>query len=214
MPKKVMSIVFTTGMILCMLTGCGESAPLDELVDNGQGTGTEADAYDVEAGSVHVENGNREQSKRTFPTMSKLRDLVKAEMGDHYWPEVTLSEEELLEKTGISQDMYVEFLAEEHDAETGIDTMIIIHAKEDYVGAVEQAFEAYRSKLIENNRQYPGNYSKAQASRMETIEDYICFVQLGADTSIVAEQEEKEIIAYCLEENERAIDVLEKTILQ
>ncbi len=47
MPKKVMSIVFTTGMILCMLTGCGESAPLDELVDNGQGTGTEADAYDV-----------------------------------------------------------------------------------------------------------------------------------------------------------------------
>lgn len=214
MLKKVMSIVFATGIILCTLTGCGESAPLDELVRNGQSTEMEEDAYDVEAGSVNVENEKTTHPNRAFPTLSNLRERVKEEMGDHYWPEVPLSEEELLEKTGITQDMYVEFLAEEQGVDANIDMMIIIHAKEDYVGAIEQALENYRSNMIADNSKYPQNHGKAQASRMETIEDYICFVQLGADTSIVADKGEEEIIAYCQEENERAIDILEKTILQ
>lgn len=214
MLKKGISIVFATGMILCMLTGCGESAPLDELVHSGQNTEIRADAYDVEAGSANVENEKTAYPKRSFPTLSKLRERVKEEMGDHYRPEVPLSEEELMEKTGITQDMYVEFLAEDQGADADIDMMIIIHAKEDYVGTIEQALEDYRTGMIEDNRKYPQNHSKAQASRMETIEDYICFVQLGADTSVVADKGEKEIIAYCQEENERAIDILEKTILQ
>lgn len=214
MLKKIMTIVFAIGFILCMLTGCGESAPLDELVQNEQGIGIEADAYDVEAGSANVENEKTEHPKRSFPTLSKLRESVKAEMGDHYWPEVPLSEKELLDKTGISKEMYVEFLAEKRSEESDIDMMIIIHAKEDYIGAVEQALEEYRDSMIEDNRKYPQNHGKAQASRMETIEDYICFVQLGADISIVADKGEKEIIDYCQEENERAIDILEKAILQ
>ena len=214
MLKKIITIVFTAGIILCMLTGCEESAPLDELVQNEQSIGIETDAYDVEAGSANVENEKTEHPKRSFPTLSTLRESVKAEMGDHYWPEVSLSEKELLEKTGISKEMYVEFLAEKHSVEADIDMMIIIHAKEDYIGAVEQALEEYRDSIIADNRKYPQNYSKAQASRMETIEDYICFVQLGADTSIVADKGEKEMIAYCQEENERAIDILEKAILQ
>jgi hypothetical protein len=49
---------------------------------------------------------------------------------------------------------------------------------------------------------------------METIEDYVCFVQLGADTTVVADQGEDAVIDYCLEENERAIDALEKAILE
>ena len=64
------------------------------------------------------------------------------------------------------------------------------------------------------NKQYPQNYGKASSSRIETIENYICFVQLGADTTVVANKGEKEILAYCQEENERAIDVLEKAILR
>ena len=49
---------------------------------------------------------------------------------------------------------------------------------------------------------------------METIDDYVCFVQLGADTTAVADQGKDAIINYCLEENERAIYVLEKAILE
>lgn len=209
MVKKIIFIVFTSSLILCTMTGCSESTPKDELVNNGQDK-----LYDIPAGSSFVENEKTQQSGRTFPTLLRLRESVKEEMGDNYWPEISLSEKELEEKTGITQDMYVEFFAEEQLLDANIDMMIIIHAKEDYVGAIEQALEEYRSRMIEENRKYPQNLGKAEASRMETIENYICFVQLGADTSIVADKGKEEIIAYCQEENERAIDILEKAILQ
>lgn len=204
MMKKITVIVFTTQMILCMLTGCGEKAPMDELVENGRKNMVQNAEEDIPT----------MVSERKIPALSKLRESVKEELGENYWPEVSLSEEELEAKTGITQNMYIEFLAEEPSLQANIDTMIIVHAKEDYVGAVEEALEEYRSRLIEENREYPQNYGKASASRMETIENYICFVQLGADTSIVANKGEKEILAYCQEENERAIDVLEKIILR
>lgn len=204
MMKKILVIVLTGQLILCILTGCAESAPMDELVESGQKAAVQSEEKDVPA----------MVSERKPPSLSKLRESVKEELGENYWPEVLLSEEELAEKTGITQDMYIEFLAEEQVMDSNIDTMIIIRAKEDYVGAVEQALEEYRSRLIEENQKYPQNHSKASASRMETIENYICFVQLGADTTIVADKGEKEILAYCQEENERAIDVLEKVILR
>ena len=110
--------------------------------------------------------------------------------------------------------MYVDFLAEKQSLDSHIDTMIIIHAKEDYVEAVEQAMEKYRSKIIEENYKYPQNLGKARASRMEIIDDYVCFVQLGADTTAVADKGSDAVTAYCLEENERALYVLEKAILE
>lgn len=218
MVKKMLVILLTCGVILCSLTGCGESAPQDELVKNGQVSGLQEEIYEIPAGSSYVENKRAEegaaQKERTFPTLPELHKLVEEGMGDHYWPEIPLSGDELAARTGITSDMYVEFLAEVQIMETNIDMMIIIRAKEDYVGAIEQALENYRSRVIEENQKYPQNLCKAKASRMETVENYICFVQLGADTSIVADKGEKEMISYCQEENERVIDILEKAILQ
>lgn len=236
MMKKLAVMLLTDSLLLGILTGCGESAPMDELVYNGQGGNIQSEELDIQAGSSYVENSynnsdssspdesdgknifseeeSEQPSERTFPTLAKLHEGVKEELGENYWPDISVSERELEDRTGITQDMYVEFLAEEQMMEANIDMMIIIHAKEDYVGAIEQALENYRSLLIEENRKYPQNHSKAEASRMETIENYVCFVQLGADTSIVAGKGEKEVIAYCQEENERAIDVIEKAILQ
>ncbi|MCM1386916.1 MAG: DUF4358 domain-containing protein [Bacillus sp. (in: Bacteria)] len=204
MVKKVTVIVLTGCFILCTLAGCGESTPTDELVEGGYKNALQSDGADVAA----------MVSERKPPALSKLRESVKEELGDNYWPEITLSKEELEEKTGIIQDMYVEFLAEESSLKSNIDMMIIVRAKEDYVGAIEEALEEYRTRLIEENKQYPQNYNKASASRIETIENYICFVQLGADTTIVADKGGKEILAYCQEENERALHVLEKAILR
>ena len=120
-----------------------------------------------------------------------------------------------LEKlTGITEDMYVDFLAERQILDAHIDTLIIIHAKDDYVGTIEQAIETYRSGLIEQNKNYPQNLSKARASRIETINDYICFVQLGADTTALADRGNEAVMAHCLEENEKALYVLEQAILQ
>ncbi|MBD5516488.1 MAG: DUF4358 domain-containing protein [Lachnospiraceae bacterium] len=204
--KKTIAMILIGGMLL--LTACTDDLPKDELVGNGQAFEMQKISDDLQASNFPF------QDKEKFVTLTQLKDSVKELMGDQYWPEVDLTKEELEKKTGITEDMYVDFLAEKQVMDSHIDTMIIIHAKETEVGAVEAALERYREKIIEENNNYPQNLCKAQASRMETIENYVCFVQLGADTTIVADKGEDEIIAYCQEENERALYVLEKKILE
>ncbi len=193
---------------LLLITGCGNELPQDELVNHGQAFEIQKIGDDLQASSFPF------QDEKKFVTLTELKDCVKDLLGDNYWPEVDLTEEELEQKTGITEDMYVDFLAERQVLDSHIDTMIIIHAKEAHVGDVEQALEQYRTNMIAENRGHPQNLCKAEASRMETIEDYVCFVQLGADTTIVADKGEEEMIAYCQEENERALYVLEKEILE
>ena len=193
---------------LFFLAGCGNDLPEDELVNNGQAFEIQKITDDIQASSFLFQN------KEKFVTLTQLKDTVKELLGDQYWPEVSLTKEELEQKTGITEDMYVDFLAEKQVLDSHIDTMIIIHAKEEHVGDVEQALEQYRTNIIEQNQNYPQNLCKAEASRMETINDYVCFVQLGADTTVVADKGEDEIISYCQEENERALYVLEKEILE
>lgn len=203
--KKIMASICIGGMLL--MTGCSDDLPEDELVNNGQAFEMQKIGNDLQASSFPI------RDKEKFVTLSQLKDSVKELMGDRYWPEIDLTKAELESKTGITEDMYVDFLAEKQLMDTHIDTMIIINAKEAHVGDVEAALERYRENVIEENRNYPQNLCKAEASRMETIENYVCFVQLGADTTIVADKGEDEIIAYCQEENERALYVLEKEIL-
>ena len=204
--KQTMAIVIILGIFL--LTGCSDELPEDELVNNGQAFEMHKITDDLQAGNFPFQNDNG------FVTLTQLKDSVKELLGDKYWPEVDLTKEELEQRTGITEDMYVDFLAEKQVLDAHIDTMIIIHAKEAHVGEVEQALEKYRADIIEQNKNYPQNLCKAEASRMETIEDYVCFVQLGADTTIVADKGEDAMIAYCQEENERALYILEKEILE
>ena len=210
--RKIMIIMIIGSLFL--LSGCGEeNMSEDELVD-GRETVREQDVEDVEAGNFPLIWESTGQGERQFYTLVELEGEVKELLGDNYWPEVNLSAAELEKLTGITEDMYVEFLAERQILDAHIDTMIIIHAKEDYVGAIEQAIETYRSGLIEQNKNYPQNLSKARASRIETINDYICFVQLGADTTALADRGNEVVMAHCLEENEKALYVLEQAILQ
>jgi len=213
MMKKKIMIVLTAGLVLCSLSGCSESTPTGEMVNNKRNIDEQNEILEIPVGSSYVEN-EEQYAKKTFPTLTQLREEVKEELVERYWPEIFISEEELESETGITRNMYIEFLAEKPSTETNMDRLIIIHAKEDYVGAVEQALEDYRLRMIEENQNYPQNLCKVEASRMETIENYICFVQLGADTSIVASKGKDEIISYCLEENERAVDILENAILR
>lgn len=212
MMKKGTIRVLLAGLLLSILTGCGNNMPEGDLVNNGQGSG--AQNQDLQAGSSYVENGKGVRINDKKVTLMQLKKNVEDELGEKYWPEIFMTDEELEEKTGITKDMYEEFLAQTQIINANIDMMIIIRAKEDYVGTIEQKLEDYRNRMIEENQKYPQNLGKAKASRMETVENYICFVQLGADTSVVADKGEDEIIAYCQEDNERAIDILEKTILQ
>lgn len=202
-------IVVTAVCSLLALTGCGEELPEEELVRQKEPYGAEEVAEDLQASSFPFLQG-----EGRFYTLPELKDKVQNLLGDAYWPQVSLSAEELENLTGIESDMYVDFLAERQVLDAHIDTLIVIHAKEDYVGEIEQGIEAYRSGIIEANRNHPQNLGKAQASRMETIDDYVCFVQLGADTTPYADRGTEAVAAHCLEENERALYVLEQAILQ
>lgn len=203
-------------MMICslfLLSGCGDkSMPEEDLVDR-RSAGVQS-IEDVEAGNFPLFWENAEWGERRFYTLLELEKEVKDLLGDNYWPEVNLSKAELEKLTGITEDMYVDFLAERQALDAHIDTLIIIHAKEDYVGTIEEAIETYRSALIEQNKNYPQNLSKARASRIETIDDYICFVLLGADTTPLADRGSEAVMEHCLEENEKALYVLEQAILQ
>lgn len=208
------TIMITAVCSLLALTGCGEELPEEDLVHQEEPYGAERVAEDLQASSFPLLQEKDYQGEERFYTLPELKDKVQNLLGDAYWPQVSMSAEELERLTGIGSDMYVDFLAERQIPDAHIDTLIVIHAKEDYVGEIEQGIEVYRSGIIEANKNYPQNLAKAQASRMETIDDYVCFVQLGADTTPYADRGSEAVAAHCLEENERALYVLEQAILQ
>lgn len=63
---------------------------------------------------------------------------------------------------------------------TNVDTLIIVQAKKDRVEDVEKVLNTYREGEINNTMQYPMNIGKVQASRIETIDNYVFLSSLAA----------------------------------
>lgn len=176
-----------------MLTGCG-----DETL-----SGSNADS---------VENALRGQMDRAGVSMDEIKASVVEILGENYWPDKQLTRKELEVQTGITADMYEEFLAEKQNVETDIDTMIILKTGEEELSAIETKLNDYRDALMVKYKDRPQELGKVKASRIEIIDSYICYVQLGADTGAAAKKGDEEVIVLCQQENERALDVIEKTI--
>ena len=195
--------LFTT----LLMTGCIKSDTQERSVED--------QAY-VNEGNGEEDAVNTLQTVAKYKvtgTMDVLRSTVIQLLGENYWPDTLLSAEELAERVGISENMYESFLAEYQHTEAGIDTMILIEAKENEVETVEKCLNDYREVLLNIYEQQPQNEAKVFASRIEVIDHYVCYVQLGADISFLEEKGREEMVAYCQQENERALDVLEKRIL-
>lgn len=160
-----------------------------------------------------VNTTNVDSSFTLSPFMREMRGTVRNFLGENYWPNTLYSSEEFAERTGISEDMYDSFLAEYEHTEAGTDLMIIIDAKEDSVETIEQLINDYRDVLLRIYEQQPQNHAKVAASRIETIDHYVCFVQLGADITALKDKGEDTMISYCQNENEKVLDVIEKNIL-
>lgn len=146
--------------------------------------------------------------------LQHLKDAVVEVLGENYWPNMEMTAEMLEESLGINPDMYDAFLAEMPMISTHVDTLIIIQAKEGQVEAVEDALNTYRENQINNSVQYPMNVGKVQASRIEVTGNYVIFAQLGADVTEVSESGDEAVIEKCLEDNEKAIDAIEKAIVE
>ena len=166
-----------------------------------------------------VENGRRSgrsieaESAGNYASMDDIKKEVVKVLGKNYWPDKQLTEAELKTETGISGEMIDDYLAEKLNVETDIDAMMIIKAKPEYLEEIEVLLNEYREALMVKYKDRPQELGKVQASRIEVIDRYICFVQLGADTGAAAEKGDEEVLALCQQENERALDRIEKTIL-
>lgn len=163
--------------------------------DEGQATGAVVNGYDYQDGWTEEMQG--------------VRNVVTDALGDDYWPDMPMMPDMLEAVYGVSPDMYEDYMAEAPMISTNVDTLVIVRAKEDKAEAVEEALNAYRDANINDTMQYPMNVGKIQASRIEKIGDYICFVQLGADTM---DLEDEAAIAHCQEVNELVIEILHQQL--
>ncbi len=170
-------------LVAVVLSGCGEGEIFDSNTNS------------VENTKRVTENADEygEYSDAYLP-MEEIKEAVINILGENYWPDRQLTVGEL-------------------NAETDIDMMIIVKAKAEYLTEIETMMNAYRDALIVKYADRPQELGKVQASRIEVVDRYVCYVQLGADTSEAAEKGDEEVLAVCQQENERAVDIIERTIL-
>lgn len=209
MRKRLIIIILTVLLIQTAgISGC--------MADAENNMTEESRAYNNQSqnGEDEAVNTLRVGSKYKIVTpMLELKEAVVEILGENYWPDALLTEEELAERTGISADMYDSFMAEYQHSEAGIDMMIIIEAREDSLKDVEKYLNEYRELLLKIYEKQPQNKSKVFASRIETVQNNVCYIQLGADITGLEKQGEEKMVEHCQQENERALDIIEKIIL-
>lgn len=219
---KKLAVLFMTAVLTFNLVSCGKGN------DEGEGTGAGGDQQSTvedstqdtqpESSSQPESDSQSQESSQTpedgqdgiSEEMSAIRQAVVDALGDNYWPDSQIPPE-YLEAYGLTSDMYVDFWGEMPMISTNVDTIIVIKAAEGQIDAVETALNSYRDTLVNDTMQYPMNLGKIQASRIEVVDDYACFMQLGAD---VTDLEEEDSIRHCQEQNEMALEAIEKVIRQ
>ena len=91
-----------------------------------------------------------------------------------------------------------------------VDTFIAVHPTEGNEQNVEDALNAYRDNLVNNSMQYPANQVKVEASRVETVGDYVFFLMLGSiDLEI---EDEAEMLTAYQEQNQIAVDAIKEVL--
>ena len=60
--------------------------------------------------------------------------------------------------------------------------------------------------------QYPMNIGKVQASRIETIDNYVFFIQLGGSSVDAEEEGEEKVMELSREQNEKALEAIRKAL--
>ena len=141
-----------------------------------------------------------------------LRDAVAEALGEDYWPDCVMEPEYVQDLYGLKPDMYEDIFVETPMIGTNVDTLIIVQAKKDRVEDVEKALNTYREGEINNTMQYPMNIGKVQASRIETIDNYVLFIQLGGSSVDAEEEGEEKVMELSREQNEKALEAIRQAL--
>ena len=157
---------------------------------------------------------NQDAADTEGVTPQALKDAVVAALGENYWPATEIPAEILEANYGVTPDMYDAYVGELPMMMTNVDTLIIVQAKDGQVEAVETALNAYRDMMVNDTMQYPMNLGKIQASRVDVIGNFVCFIQLGADVMDALEQGDEAVIVKCQEANQTAYDAMKAVVEQ
>lgn len=197
------------GVVLSLaLAACGQETNKDDTPSGGGSVETE---QTQEQGNEPA--GNNEGSSANV-SMDDIKAAVVAALGEDYWPNMPIDEGLLSERYGVTEDMYDDFFGDIPMISTNVDSLIVIKAKDGQVDAVESALSSYRDDQVNDAFQYPQNMGKVQASRIEVIGNYVCYVQLGADVIDIMDQGDDAVIEHCQEDNELAIEAIRNLVMQ
>ena len=219
---KKLAVLLLTATLILNLAGCGNRGAGNEESTTGSGQQETVTDSTVESESgTQTEPGTEEESSQApedvqdgiSEEMSAVRQAVVDALGENYWPN-TLIPVDLLEDHGLTDDMYVDFWGEMPMIGTNVDMIIVIRAAEGQIDAVEKVLNSYREEKVSDTMQYPMNVGKIQASRVEVMGDWACFVQLGADVMDLMDVGDEEVIRHCQEQNEMALEAIERVIQQ
>lgn len=203
-------VCLCTGMLVLSMVACGRN---DEGQSQDSQTPTESSQQNTTEPTASPEATGESQEDIQTSGLKNIRQTLVEVLGENYWPNTEIPAE-YLEDYGLTSDMYEDFYGEMPMISTNVDTVIVVQAKEGQVTAVEEVLNNYRDDLVSDTMQYPMNVGKIQASRIEIFGDFVCFVQLGADTTEFygEDGDEEAVIKHCQEQNELAIEALGKVL--
>jgi hypothetical protein len=203
-------VCLCTGMLVLGLTACGRGKEGQMQESQSQ---TESSVQDTTESTQATEDTQMQENQDQASGLKNVRRAVVEVLGENYWPNTEITAE-YLGDYGLTEELYEDFYGEMPMISTNVDTLIVIQAKEGRVTEVEEVLNQYRDNLINDTMQYPMNVGKIQASRIETFGNYVCFVQLGADTTKMygEDSNEEAVIKHCQEQNELAIEAIGKML--
>lgn len=144
--------------------------------------------------------------------LSTILDAVKSAYGENYLPSMDLTAEDLKTRFGLNSEDYTEAIGQVAMMSTQVDTFVAVHAKEGKAESIVSALNAYRDDLVNNSLQYPMNIPKVNASKVYQKGDYVFFIMLGAFAPDDLLADEPAAVTFHEEQNQIAIDAIDKTL--
>lgn len=206
--NKILTVCSLLAVSVVLLTACGKK--------NNGNTGENTESTTPQTSSQAGNNTGNTLAESTEPAQESslmyLRDAVAEALGEDYWPDSVMEPEYVQDMYGLKPDMYEDIFVETPMIGTNVDTLIIVQAKKDRVEDVEKALNTYREGEINNTMQYPMNIGKVQASRIETIDNYVLFIQLGGSSVDAEEEGEEKVMELSREQNEKALEAIRQAL--
>lgn len=206
--NKILTVCSLLAVSVVLLTACGKK--------NNGNTGENTESTTPQTSSQAGNNTGNTLAESTEPAQESslmyLRDAVAEALGEDYWPDCVMEPEYVQDLYGLKPDMYEDIFVETPMIGTNVDTLIIVQAKKDRVEDVEKALNTYREGEINNTMQYPMNIGKVQASRIETIDNYVLFIQLGGSSVDAEEEGEEKVMELSREQNEKALEAIRQAL--